>query len=222
METLYTIIASAIISTIFSSIFGVWLSTHIRASIQSEYDQKLQTHKASLDSQNNLNLQTMRNEFELKSKIIEIEKGWGHQKMAEALCELHDSLHTYKGKINDYVTIFQGEEYTDPTRYQMAIEAFNEFKNAYLKKRILIPDSIAEKIESFVMQLQDQARRYNSQVARRHTSVGSGDIWNEIDKFVREDGDKIIRSLETESKKIMGINQIEIHQPVTTPPVKSL
>ena len=45
-------------------LFREWISARLKASIQHEYDQKLETHKASLKSQNEASLLELKNEID--------------------------------------------------------------------------------------------------------------------------------------------------------------
>ncbi len=201
------LLPSAVVASAVVWILKDVISNRLKSSIQHEYDQKLQTLKTSLDAQNSANLEILRNDLVLKTKLIEIEKTWIHQRTAEALLVLHEGTNALLRTIRRYVTLAQGPEYSNPANIVPVKQELDDFLSIFEKNRILIPDSLVELIESFATKLEHQAARFKYEVATvAPTSYETHETWIDIDRIVSEDSKVLLRNLEKEFKRIIGVH----------------
>jgi hypothetical protein len=69
MDLITNIITSSTVCGILIWIFREWISTRIKASIQNEYDQKLEAHKAQLKAENDISLLELRTALEREAAL---------------------------------------------------------------------------------------------------------------------------------------------------------
>lgn len=187
-----------------------WISSRLKSSIQHEYDQKMQILKTALDAQNSANLEILRNDLILKTKLIEIEKTWIHQRTAEALLILHKGTNSLLKIVRSYVVITQGPEYNNPENIVPVKQELDDFLEIFEKTRILIPDSLVELVELFVTNLEHQVARFKYEVASvDQSSYETHTTWLDIDRIVIEDSKVLLRNLEKEFKRTIGVHNPE-------------
>lgn len=65
-EEIFTALSVSILGTgLINFIFRTWISERIKNTIKSEYDQKLETHKAILKSQSDVEIERLKSQLAL-------------------------------------------------------------------------------------------------------------------------------------------------------------
>jgi phosphate/sulfate permease len=96
IEFVVSLIASAGISAAMAG-FVVWLtkswiSERLKSSIKHEYDEKIETHKAQLKAQSDLEAERLRSQLNIASIEHEVKFAGLHNKRAEVIAELYSLL----------------------------------------------------------------------------------------------------------------------------------
>lgn len=126
-----------------------WMSERIKNSIKSEYDQKLETHKAELKAKSDVEIERLRSQLNITAAEHQVKFTRLHETRAEVTAETYSTLRELLFALNDYVKIFEmsgGPSRED--RYKKLIDNHKAFYNAYSLKLIFFPKAVADKLDS--------------------------------------------------------------------------
>ncbi len=207
-------VTQVLTSAIFSSILvgsGVWLvrswlSERMKNAIRSEYDQKLETHKAQLKAQSDVALERVRADLSIAAAERQIQFERLHEERAEVIAETYARLTELHTKLGDYVKIFEpaGDKPREERR-QAVQEAHKAFITYYPKKRIFLPELAVAKIDSinersvsafysFFYEI-DVIQEQGGHAAKR---------WLEIFNQVKDDIPVALKELERDFRALLG------------------
>jgi len=95
-DPIVIIVSSATVATLVASglawLTRTWISERLKNSIGHEYSQRLETHKAQLDSANNSMLERLRADLQIAASEHQIRFSRLHEKQAEAVAETYRLL----------------------------------------------------------------------------------------------------------------------------------
>lgn len=216
------IITSASVSAILSGLLlwltRTWVSERLKNAIKTEYDQKLETHKAQLKAQTDTEIET--HKARLKSQIdIETERLKStlsiaaaerhvtfsklHEERAQVIAETYALLKDVYLKIQDYVKVFEpaGDKPRDERR-QIAVDAHLNLRDYYPKKVIYLPKATAERLESIDMALVQTFNEFVFSVDMRPNN--DSQKWVEIFERMRGEMKTALSALEDEFRELLG------------------
>ncbi|MEF3075723.1 hypothetical protein V2P20_11875 [Methylobacter sp. Wu1] len=204
------VISSAFVSTTLSGLLlwltKSWISERLKQAIKNEYDQKLESHKAQLKAQSDVEIEKLRSQLSISATEHEVRFSRLHEKRAEIIAETYSLLKLLFIRFGDYVKVVEpvGDIPKDERR-KLAIEAHQNFRNYYATKLIFFPRSTAEKLEEIDLQL---LRIFNEfvfgvEMAQRRGDDGV-DKWLQIADRVNGEIKAALSELEDEFRKLMG------------------
>ncbi|MEA5114793.1 MAG: hypothetical protein VB050_12280 [Geobacteraceae bacterium] len=223
MNFILDMVTSATVSAILSGgllwFTKSWISERLKNAIKSEYDEKLETHKAQLKAQTDIEIETLK--ANLKSQNdVEIEKLKSnlsiataehhvtfsklHEQRAQVIADSYAFLKEVYLKIQDYVKVFEpaGDKSRDERR-KHAVEAHLNLRDYYPKKIIYLPKATAEKIEKIDMAL---VQTFNEFVFTVDMKKHNSDLGKWVEIFKRMDGEMkdALNDLEDEFRLLLG------------------
>lgn len=110
-DFLFQVLSSAAVTTVLLGAVGwllrSWLSERMKNAIRSEYDQKLETHKAQLKAESDVALEKLRADLSIAAAERQIQFSRLHEARAEVIAETYARLTELHTKLGDYVKIFE-------------------------------------------------------------------------------------------------------------------
>lgn len=206
MELLTTILTSGAVSALLIWLTKTWISERLKHAIKHEYDEKLETHKAQVKAQADVELEKLRADLKISATEHELRFSALHEKRAETVAETYALLKQLFYRLADYVKILEpvGDKPKDERR-KAAADAHAAFRTYYSGRLIFFPKRTAEKLETINQQFVKSFNEFVLGVEMRERGGGDGtQKWLEI--FNRLDGEiKIaLGELEDEFRKLMG------------------
>jgi hypothetical protein len=104
---IWQLIASAGVSAALSSLLiwitKSWLSERLSQSIRSEYNQKLETHKAQLKASSDVEIERLRSQLNISATEHQVRYAKMHEARAEAIAETYSLLKELYICLADYI-----------------------------------------------------------------------------------------------------------------------
>lgn len=206
MDLLVTILASGAVSGLLVWLTKSWITERLKHAIKHEYDEKLETYKAQMKAQSDVELEKLRSQLKVSATEHELRFSSLHEKRAEAIAETYALLKDLFFRLADYVKIFEpAGDRPKEERRKAAAESHEKFRAYYASKLIFFPKATADKLEAINQQFVKSFNEFVIWVEMREGRGGDGtQKWLEI--FNRLDGEiKIaLGELEDEFRKLMG------------------
>ena len=202
------LLSSATVSGVTAAIVvwlaKLWLSERIKTAIKSEYDEKLETHKAQLKAQSEVAIERLRSQLHSASLEHEIRFSRLHEMRANAISETYSCLKEMYFRLADYVKPFEpAGGSTQQERFKRLIESYREFNEAYSKKLIFFPTSTANKLEAIDRSCSEAGSEFRNLVEPQ-SFPDRTKRWIEIHKRVSTDIDTALQELEVEFRRLLG------------------
>jgi len=212
-----TIILASITSSSAIAAVIIWLSKSyisekLKSSIQFEYDQKLETHKNSLQAQTASEIERFKSAQQIFTLEHQIRFSRLHEKAAETIAETFVKLRELEEAVFYYVKDTSNEEFqnTLPDRKERYKKAHQEFRDYYLPRRIYLPPDIALKIKEFDNEVYVVANEFSLYIERlAHTNV-TQKKWMEIKQRLIDKVGPLEIALETAFRQYLGV--IDLNQ----------
>lgn len=201
---LLTIPLSLILSGILVFLLRNWISVRIKDSIKHEYDCKLELVRTEARLANDVKLEKIKHELDLKLTEIEIKTNWLQKRMATEIETIYELLWDFRNQVSAYVTINQGAEYKDPKRVHNILDAYWKFYEKFNTKRIYFPKKTVLKIEEFTTALRKKSVDFHRKVVREKDLDLETDNWAEIDEYMNKDAKLLFELLEDNFRDLLG------------------
>lgn len=204
------LIAAASVSTALSGLLiwitKSWISERLQHAIKNEYDQKLETHKAQLKAQADVELEKLRSQLSIAATEHEVRFSHLHELRAEVVAETYSLLKTMYSRLANYVKVFEPAGDTPrEQRRKEAAEAHQTFREYYSTKLIFLPKATSAKLEAIDLQLVRAFNEFVFGVDMKEKAGADGfEKWMEI--FDRLNGEikTALGELEDEFRKLIG------------------
>ncbi len=181
-----------------------WVSERLKNAIKSEYDQRLETHKAQLKSQMDVEVEKLKSSLSIAAAERHVKFSKLHEERASVIAETYSLLKDVYITLQDYVKIFEpaGDKSREERR-EIAYEAHGRLRGYYPKKIFFLPQKTAEKLEEIDMEL---VKTFNEFAWTIDFQQGGGDArkWNEIFERMRGEMKLALGELENEFRKLLG------------------
>lgn len=202
------VIASAGVSAVVSAalvwLAKSWISERLKNAIKSEYDQKLETHKAQLKAQSDVEIERLRSQLNITGLEHGVRFSKLHEKRAEVIAETYALLKELSFRVGDLVKIFElaGDSSRDERR-NAAAKAHENFHSYYTAKLIFFPRATASKLEEINIQF---VKNFNEFVftVERSKGIDTTRNWIEIFNRVNDEIPVALKELESEFRKLLG------------------
>lgn len=209
-ELFYAVIssvtASAIITSILAWVFRSWISERLKNAIKSEYDIRLETHKAALKNQYDIEAERLRSQLNIIAIEHEVKFSRLHDKRAEIIADLYSLLvkaHWDAGSFSSPIEM--GGEPSKLEKYNLSQKSLFECRLFFEKNRIYLPEKLCELLGDLIGKMSSHVHHFGMMV--QMNSDHSGEMlkawiaaWGHIDK----DFPAAKKSLEKELRKILG------------------
>lgn len=207
-EFFITVISSAAVSSVLAGLLlwltKSWISERLKNAIKNEYDQKLETHKAQLKAQSDIEVEKLRSNLSITAAEQNVKFSKLHNDRAEVIANTYSLLKEVYLTVQDYTKIFEpvGDKSREERR-QISVDAHNAFREYYPKKLIYLPKLTADKIETINSELIKTFNEFFWTVDRKKNN-GDTDKWGEI--FDKMNGEILdtLQDLEDEFRKLLG------------------
>lgn len=139
---------SSLLAVVLLFITKTWISERLKNSIRSEYDEKLETHKAKLEADAQVEIEQLKAQLQIMNKEHEVRYTRLHEKRAEIISETYARLKKVHTSLKNYVSIFEiAGGLPREERRHIATDTYDDFKNYYSTKLIFLPKGTAELLE---------------------------------------------------------------------------
>ena len=180
MSDLSTIFSSGALSAALVFLLRNWISERIKTSIQHEYDQKLETHKAQLKSESEIAIEKFKSELQVAAAERNFRFSHVFQRTADVIAEIYRILIELRGAVESYTDAV--EVRSAPGDLEVESEKFNkyaqEFSNYFNPNRIYIPRKAAEKVWLFATTLERFKSNTLMLIVHDNQGTGGGDNGN--------------------------------------------
>jgi len=183
-----------------------WISERLKQAIKGEYDQKLETHKAQLKAQSEVEIEKLRSQLSISATEHEVRFSRLHEKRAEVIAETYALLKNLYARLANYVKIFEptGDTPKDQRRKEAA-DAHQEFRRYYTTKLIFLPKATATKLEEIDFQLVKTFNEFVYGVEMTQNAGGDGiEKWIQIFERVNGEIKLALGELENELRRLIG------------------
>ena len=207
MDQITTALLVSFIGTgIFNFIFRTWISERIKNSIKSEYDQKLETHKAILKSQADVELEKLRAQLALAGAEQQIRYNKLHELRAEIVAGTYERLKDLYIKLSEYVKIFESSgDLPKKERRELAAHSHEIFSKYFHTKLIFFPKDTAEKLEKINLDLIRVFNQFTFGVEMAPAVGGNPAInWMNVIDVINGDIKDALSDLEVEFRSLLG------------------
>lgn len=204
------ILTSVTVSGLLSAAL-IWLAKstiaeRLKNSIKNEYDQKLETHKAQLKAQSDVEIEKFRSQLSISATEHEVRFSRLHEKRAEIIAETYSLLKQLFVRLGDYVKVFEpAGDLPKEERRKLAVEAHQNFRSYYGTKLIFFPKTTEAKLQDIDLQLVKTLNEFviGVEMTQRHGGDGF-EKWMQILERVNGEIKTALSELEDEFRKLMG------------------
>lgn len=207
-DFLLTIFTSAAVGAILSwlllSLTKSWISERLKNAIKSEYDQKLETHKAELKAESDVAIENLKSRLRITATEHQVRFSKLHETRAQIIAETYALLRDLYEKVADYVKIFEpAGDRTKEERRRNVISALNALRAYYPQKQIFLPKKTAVNIRNIDSELVQAINQfvYGVELSKRDEST---QIWAEVFERVNGKINTAIVELEDEFRELLG------------------
>ncbi|MBB5206703.1 hypothetical protein [Chiayiivirga flava] len=201
------VLVSGALSTVLASIVlwlgRAWISERLKHAIKAEYDEKLESHKAQLKAQSDVELEKLRSELSVRATEHQVTFSRLHEKRAEVIAQTYSNLRAAHDAIKDYTKVFEpAGGLSREGRRKIAADAQNAYYAYYSKHQIFLPKTAA--------QLLDDLNRSTIQIFNHFLFLvdrkpdGGIDEWIKISERVDGPYQAALGELESAFRKILG------------------
>ncbi len=204
---IYTALLVSILGTgLVNFIFRTWISERIKNAIKNEYDQKLETHKAILKSQSDVEIERLKSQLALVGIEHQIRFSKLHEMRATVVADTYEKLRDLHHRLSEYVQIFEpaGGKPKDQRR-QIAYESHEAFRSYLQTKLIFFPKSTADKLEKINQDLVRAFNNFTFGVEMAPQMGGnSAEKWMEVFEAVKGEIKVALDEIEAEFRELLG------------------
>lgn len=209
MRDIITILSSGALSSVLVFLFRNWISERIKASIQHEYDQKLETHKAQLKAESEISVEKLKSQLQVAAAERSIKLTKVFEQQADAIAETYSKLVTMITTVEEYTSVVEYENTPSKAiRRKKVGEKMTEFYDYYKPRRIYLPKETQSSIDAFAKQLGVTTMTFMFNVEQnrqRPTENPEDDTWMKTLNFMNKECVQIMNNLDSDLKKILGL-----------------
>jgi hypothetical protein len=152
MPDIVTILSSAAISGLLSAalifLSKTWISERLKGAIKSEYDQKLETHKAQLKAQSDVSLEEFKAKLQLAASERNIRLTRVFEDTVDAISGTYSRLLALSDAVAHYTTIVEwGNTPPKEERRKIVGQTYKELLDFYRPRRPFLPKKVIQKID---------------------------------------------------------------------------
>ena len=195
---------SAALSLALVWLLRTWIGERVRGSIRAEYAEKLESHKAILKAQGDVELEKLRSTLAVAAVERNALTNGLTQRRFDAIAVIHGSLRNFYDAVAELVHPMRPAGGASEMERQQAVhEAWKAFNQAFREQTIFLTADSASMIVDIRQMLVSNANMFNWVVSNENNPDRSTK-WMEVhDSVSRKVHDSIV-VLEGELRKLMG------------------
>lgn len=209
MADALTILSSGALASAIVFLARSWISERLKAAIQHEYDQKLETHKAKLQSASEVEIEKLKSQLQIAASERSIKLSKVFEDQAETIAETYAKLVALITAIEHYTSIIEYEKTPPKAERRLKVgERMGEFFDYYKPRRIYLPKETQSQIDAFVNQLHLTAVKFMfdvEQYRQKPVDKAEEDTWFKTAEFMSKESLQILGNLDLDFKKILGL-----------------
>jgi Mor family transcriptional regulator len=196
---------SAAVSGLLIWLTKSWISERLKNAIKNEYDQKLETHKAQLKAQSDVEIEKLRSQLSILTTEHEVRFSRLHDKRAEVIAETYALLKELFVSLGEYVKIFEPVgDVPKEERRNAFMEAHKNFRSYYITRVIFFPKPTAIKLEEIDSQIVKNFNEFVFGVEMVNKRSDPTKKWLEIFDRVKGEIKTALSDLEDEFRRLLG------------------
>ncbi len=213
MQDIITILSSGALSSVLVFLFRNWISERIKASIQHEYDQKLETHKAQLKAESEVSIEKLKSQLQIVASERNIKLTRVFEQQAVTIAEIYSKLVALIAAIEEYTKIMEFENSPSKAERRLVVaDKMKELLEYYRPRRIYLPKETQSNIDVFYKRLHLTTLTFMVDVEHnkeRFTGNTDDSTWFKTIDFMNKDCVQIMDNLDSDLKKILGLVEDE-------------
>ena len=152
-----SIASSALVAGLLVWLFKSWISERLKNAIKAEYDQKLETHKAQLKAQADVEIERLRSQLSIAATEHQVRFSKLHDKQADVVVQIYTLLVEANTAATTFVSASQGtDEARQGQAHENAITSLMTFVDFLEQNRIFLPERVCTQIEELVNSMGDK------------------------------------------------------------------
>lgn len=198
-------ITGGVVATAIVWLAKTYLSEKIRTQIKHEYDQKLETHKAQIKAQSDVEVEKLRSQLSVAAAERHIRFSNLHEKRAEVIAEVYAALTKVLFAIASYVRMFESSGIPSRAdREKTAVDAINAFSDSYRPQKIFIPKTTAVRLDQVFDELRGAHIDCSVAVDHEPQNTERTKRWVDVHKKVEHLAKVAMSELEDDLRKLLG------------------
>ena len=209
MDVWLSVISSALVCGGLQYLAQTWLSERLKSSIQHEYAQKLETYKATVKAENDVEIERMKSQLAITAAEHNLKFSRTYDQMAAVIAEIYRQTSELYISVAHYINPAENpSDGSKADRRTVVNSKLAEFSDFFYAKRLYLPQDTAKRVEAFRNRLHDIASKFAANVEKPRSGGMSsqmeawGDSWNELKNEITPVRDE----LEREFRKLLGTN----------------
>lgn len=186
------------------------ISERIKNSIKSEYEQKLETHKAQLKASSDREIEKLRAELNLTATEHQVRFSDLHIKRAEIIGRVYEQFVVLFNSGTAFSSPIQSGNVDREVQFRTSMNHIHEFYQYFDRNRIYIPATLCARIVPLVDSIQGKVlslgihAHVNLSSIDREQRTSVMDAWNQAWEFFSKEIPNARELLETEFRSLLG------------------
>jgi hypothetical protein len=188
-----------------SWLFRSWISERLKNAIKSEYDLKLESHKAMLKTESDASIERIRFELETIAHEHRIRYEKLHERRINVIAKVYGKLHVLMEKITAYTKPLELiNDKPQALRHGEVVKVYSRLRKYYMPNQIFIPEETANHINEVLGKLAELTNQFHFQVERSPASDDAQKKWMEILNELHDKMRPILFALKREFRLLLG------------------
>ena len=209
MESVVVVMSSMVSSSVLVLIVG-WLARsliiqRLSNAIKSEYDQKLETHKAQLKASTELEVEKFKSTLTQRNYEHEVSFGKIHTARIDAIIKLHVSITKTYIALRQYCSPTQDiDSLGSPDVERNYKNAFDVYQSNFIIYRLYLEKSVEDAIFLFNKDCVQTVFRFKDNIVKKAPDNVNDEEWETIEKHISTETKKLLELIEKEFRLILA------------------
>lgn len=188
-----------------------WISERLKNAIAHEYGEKLESHKALLKAQSDVEIERLRSQLSRTATEHQVRFAGLHSKRADVIAEAYDLLVRayWDGSSFASPAQFAGEP-SKEEKYATSMKSITDFYRFFDRHRLYLPPAICEKVDPLIDEMRSKVHMYgtylsfSNQHMTSETTMEQMTAWREAWEFFKDKVPVARAALEAELRILLG------------------
>lgn len=218
VKILWSMVPGGVTAAALVFLLRGWITQRLKQSIKSEYDRKLEDHKAELTRANDVHLVELNAKYENAKQVLEhnlelarlehqTKFAGSYQEVLKAIKDVHAMLIEIQKGMNAYTSIFENSAgpSKEDRRKQVAF-LVEEFWKLYNPQRIFFTEALDGEIVQYVHDVSKKGIDFMLQVEKQEMSAQTEGHWTRINEEVQGQWNTVLASIRGRFRSILGVD----------------